>query len=179
VGGGFVGCEIAYTLASEKDVEVTVIEMLDNLMEGVFHANRSMLLWMMMGQGSPSDKSADRLARPVKAYASSKVFKVEEGKIHFRANRKRKDPFTPWTTLLPDALPPNPLERKLNPRNTEDLAIDTDFIIFATGVREDNALYYELLQKARDTEIFCVGDARQTARGWEAITAANDIARFI
>ncbi len=62
-GGGVVGCELAYSLGYEKDLDITVIEMLPHLMTGVVHANRSMLLWMMMGRGSPTGKDEDILKK--------------------------------------------------------------------------------------------------------------------
>lgn len=68
IGGGVIGCELAYSLAYEQGVEVTVVEKLPDLMTGVVHANRSMLLWMMMGKGSPSGRREDVLAKPVQAY---------------------------------------------------------------------------------------------------------------
>ena len=115
IGGGVVGCEVAYSLAYEKGVEVTVVEMLPNLMTGVVHANRSMLLWMMMGKGSPSGRPEDVLAKPVQAFTSSKVVRMLPGKVVIMANRKRKDPYTPWQTLIPDNIH-NPFDRPLNPR---------------------------------------------------------------
>jgi 2-enoate reductase len=178
VGGGIVGCELAYSLAKEKGVEVTVVEMLPALMNGVVHANRSMLLWLMMGGGSPSDKPKDRLKQPVRVYTSSKVVRFEGGKVFIKANRKRKDPYTPWTTLVPDNIH-NPFDKPLDPADTEDISFETDFVIFSTGGTANNELYYELLRKNTGKEIYCIGDARETGRAWEAITHANEVARFI
>lgn len=178
IGGGTVGCETAYTLAKEKDVEVTVIEMLPNLMDGVVHANRSMMLWMMMGKGSPTDKKEDCLKTPVKAFVSSKVVKFEEGKVFIEANIKRKDPFTPWTTLVPANIS-NPFDKPLDPEDVEDIAIDTDYVIFATGGKPENSLYYELMKQNAAPEIYCAGDSNKPGRVWEAVSSANEIARFI
>lgn len=178
IGGGVVGCELAYSLAYEKGLEVTVVEMLPVLMKGVVHANRAMLLWLMMGKGSPTDRKEDVLKVPVKAYVSSKVYKFEEGKVYIKANRKRKDPYTPWITLVPDNIH-NPFDKPLDPNDVEDITIDTDFVIFATGGTADDSLYYEILKQNICSEVYCVGDAREAARAWEAITSANEIARFI
>lgn len=178
VGGGVVGCETAYSLAYEKGLEVTVVEMLPNLMTGVVHANRSMLLWMMMGKGAPSGKEKDAIKTPVKVYNASKVVKISEGKVHIKVNRKRKDQYTPWQTLVPENIH-NPFDKKLNPDDIEEITIDTDYIIFSTGGAADDSLYYELLKNNAANEIYCIGDARQPGRVWEAVTSANDIARFI
>src|SRR5690554_2496194 len=99
IGGGVVGCEVAYSLAYEKGLAVTIVEMLPDLMTGTVHANRSMLLWMMMGKGSPSGKQKDALIKPVKVFTSSRVVELAPEKAVIMANRKRKDPYRPWATL--------------------------------------------------------------------------------
>jgi 2-enoate reductase len=178
IGGGVVGCELAYSLATQNRVAVTVIEQLLVLMSGVVHANRAMLLWMMMGLGSPLAKFGGKLKTPVKAYVASRVTRIEPGKVIIHANRKRKDPYTPWNTLVPENIH-NPFDRKLNPNNVEEIAIAADYVIFATGGRADDSLYYKLLENNAAPEIYCIGDARQPGRAWEAITSANEVARFI
>ncbi len=178
IGGGVVGCELAYSLAYEKNLDVTVIEMLPHLMTGVVHANRAMLLWMMMGNGSPTGKSEDILKNPIKTYTSSIVTKFEDSKAYIKANRERLNPYIPWITLVPENIH-NPFDKKLDPNNTEEIIIDTDYVIFATGGKADDSLYYELLKDFPSKEIYCIGDAKQPARAWESITAANEIGRFI
>ncbi|QCX33210.1 FAD-dependent oxidoreductase [Caloramator sp. E03] len=178
IGGGVVGCELAYSLSYEKNVDVTVVEMLPNLMTGVVHSNRSMLLWLMMGLGSPTGKKEDILKNPIKAYTSSKVVKFEENKVYINANRKRKDPYTPWHTLVPENIH-NPFDKKLDPNDVEEIIIDTDYVIFSTGGRAKDTLYYELLKEKGAKEIYAIGDAKTPGRAWEAITSANEVARFI
>ncbi|HEY8344749.1 MAG TPA: FAD-dependent oxidoreductase [Bacillota bacterium] len=178
IGGGVVGCEVAYSLAAERGVEVTVVEMLPNLMTGTVHANRSMLLWMMMGKGSSSGKQDDALQNPVTAFTSSRVVRFLPGKVVIMANRKRKDPYTPWATLIPENIH-NPFDRPLDPNDVEEIVIDTDFVVYATGGRADDELYYELIKQNAAPEIYCIGDARTPGRVWEAVTSANEVARFI
>jgi len=178
VGGGVVGCEVAYSLAYEKGLEVTIVEMLPNVMSGVVQANRSMLLWMMMGNGAPSGKIQGAIKTPVKIYNASKVVKFQEGKVSIKANKKRKEQYTPWQTLVPENIH-NPFDKILDPNNTEDISIDTDYVIFSTGGSADDSLYYQLLKEKAANEIYCIGDAKQPARAWEAISSANDIARSI
>lgn len=178
VGGGVVGCELAYSLAYEKDIEVTVVEMLPDLMSGVVHANRSMLLWMMMGSGSPSGKKEDAIKTPVKAYVSSKVIGFDENKVIISANKDRKNPYEPWITLTPENIHV-PFQKKLNLNNVERIEIETDLVILSMGGRSNNSLYYELMKEKAAKEIYCIGDARQPVRGWEAVTSANEVARFI
>ena len=178
IGGGVVGCELAYSLAYEKGLDITVVEMLPHLMTGVVHANRSMLLWMMMGNGSPTGKEEDILKKPIKSYTSSMITKFEGNKVYIETNKERINPYTPWLTLVPENVH-NPFDKKLNPNNTELEVVDADYVIFATGGVAGDSLYYELVKRFPSKEIYCVGDARKPARGWEAITAANAISRFI
>jgi 2-enoate reductase len=178
VGGGVVGCEIAYSLAKEKGLEVTVVEMLPDLMTGVVHANRSMLLWLMMGRGSTSGNPQDKLNQPIRAYTASRVCKFENGKVIIKANRKRSNPYMPWITLIPENIH-NPFNKKLNPEDIEELKIDSDYVIFATGGIAEDSMYYELLKTSKHSEVYCIGDAKQPQRAWEAISSANDISRFI
>ncbi|HEY8391991.1 MAG TPA: FAD-dependent oxidoreductase [Capillibacterium sp.] len=178
VGGGIVGCELAYSLAYEQGVEVTVVEMRPHLMTGMVHANRSMLLWLMMGKGSPSGRQADVLTKPVQAFTSSRVVRFLPGKVVIMANRKRKDPYIPWQPLLPESFH-NPFDRPLNPDDVEEITIETDFVIYATGGQADDHLYYELLREKAAPEIYCIGDARVPGSAWEAITSANELARSI
>ncbi|MDW7733080.1 MAG: FAD-dependent oxidoreductase [Methanolobus sp.] len=178
VGGGILGCEVAYSLGYEKDVNVTLVGRNKDLMPETVLANRAQMLWMMMGKGSPSGKKEDILKRPVKVYNASQVVSFSGAKAHIVSNRARKNPFTPWKDLIPENVK-NPFEKELDPDNVEDITIDTDFVIFATGGQADDALYYKLLEIQAATEIYCVGDSSSPGRVWEAITAANEIARNI
>jgi 2-enoate reductase len=177
VGGGLVGCELAYSLAAEQKADVTVIEKLPHLMNGVVHANRAMMLWMMMGRGAPSGSSRDALKKPIRAFNLTRVQRFEPGRAILASNRKRPDPYTPWFTLIPENVH-NPFARSMN-EATEEISIDSDFVIFATGGRGMNQLYTELAAANAAPEIYCAGDCQQPASIWEAITNANEIARFI
>ncbi|OPY19514.1 MAG: hypothetical protein A4E23_01195 [Methanomethylovorans sp. PtaU1.Bin073] len=94
------------------------------------------------------------------------------------ANRGRSDPYTPWKALIPQNVQ-NPFNRKLDPENVEELILDTDMIIIATGSQADDLLYYRLLQEKAADEIYSAGDAKEPGRVWEAINGANEIARNI
>lgn len=178
IGGGVVGCELAYTLAWEKQLDVTVVEMLPDLMTGVVHANRAMLLWMMMGKGSSTGHPADAVEIPIKAYTASRAVKFDAGTVYIEANKGRKNPYTPWITLVPENIH-NPFDKKLKRGDVEMIPIEADYVIFSTGGRANDALYDQICKEKVAEEIFLIGDARQPGRVWEAVTAANDIARFI
>jgi len=178
IGGGIVGCEMACELASLYDVKITVVEMEKDLMKGVVQANRSMLLWLMTGRGSTDNTKTPFVKNSVKAYVSSKVTEIEDGMVVIKANKKRNDPLTPWRTLIPDNIH-NPFDKKLDPDNTEIIKIETDLIVFATGAKSENSFYEKLVDLGYEGDLFSIGDSRQTASGWEAVTSANNVARNI
>ncbi|MDK2947059.1 MAG: 2-enoate reductase [Methanolobus sp.] len=178
VGGGVLGCEIAYSLAYEKEMNVILVGRNKELMPETVQANRAQMLWMMMGNGSPSGKKEDSLKKPVKVYNASEVVRFSNGKAYVKANRGRKDPYTPWKPLIPENVR-NPFEKKLDLDNVEEIVIDTDMVIFATGGMADDSLYYELLKRKTGIEVYSAGDSTKPGRVWEAINGANEIARNI
>ena len=176
-GGGVVGCELAYSLASERGLDVTIVEMKPDLMKGVVHANRAMLMWMLMGKGSPA-KDMPLLEKPVQAYTASRITRIEKGRIVLEANRGRKDPYTPWHTLTPDNIHV-PFAPRLKAGNVEEICVDTDYIVFATGGKPDNSLYRELCEAQAAARIFCIGDSSRPARAWEAIRDGYEVGRTL
>lgn len=178
IGGGIIGCEIAYTLAYEKEMNVTLISKNNNLMPRTTMANRNQLLWMMMGLGTPNNKKNDFIKHSIKVYNASMVEKIENDSVHIIANKDRKNPYKPWEALIPDNII-NPFEKKLNTDNTEKLIIDTDYIILATGISSNNDLYLQILKNNYAQGIYIIGDAKKPNKIWNAINDANEIARNI
>lgn len=178
VGGGIIGCEVAYSIAYEKGVNVTIVGKNNVLMPDTVMANRGQMLWMMLGGGSPSGKKEDALKEPITVYNASNVIRFTEGRAHIVANKGRSDPYAPWKALIPQNVQ-NPFNRKLDPENVEELTLDTDMVIIATGSQADDLLYYRLLQEKAADEIYSAGDAKEPCRVWEAINGANEIARNI
>ncbi|MDG6243286.1 MAG: FAD-dependent oxidoreductase [Methanolobus sp.] len=178
VGGGIIACELGYSLAYEKGARVTIVGKNDVLMADTVMSNRGQMLWMLLGGGSPSGKKEHALKEPVKVYNASTVTRFSSGMAHIIANRNRSDPYTPWKALIPENVN-NPFTKKLNPGNTEEIILKTDLVVFATGSQANTGLYYELLRKKAAEKIYCVGDAKEPARVWEAINGANEIARNI
>ncbi len=178
IGGGIVACELAYTIANEKCLNVTVVGKNKELMPYTTLANRAQMLWMMMGKGSPSGKAEHVLKKPITVYTASSVFKFSDGFAYIHANKGRSDPYTPWKALIPENVK-NPFEKKLKDENVEVITVKTDFIILATGSRADDSLYYEMLKNNAANEIYSVGDASRPGGVWEAVNGANEIARNI
>ncbi|WP_406659805.1 FAD-dependent oxidoreductase [Methanolobus sp. ZRKC3] len=178
VGGGIIGCELAYSLAYEKGIKVTIVGRNNALMPDTVQTNRAQMLWMMMGKGSPSGKGGNMLNEAIEVYNASELVKFSEGKAHLRVNRARDDPYSPWKPLIPDNVV-NPFEKSLDPTNIEEYVIDAEYVIFAIGGTPDNALYYELLRENTANEVYSAGDSKDFGRVWDAVTGANEVARSI
>lgn len=178
VGGGIIGCEVAYSLAHERGVDVTVVGRNNHLMPDTVQTNRAQMLWMMMGDGSPSGEKSAALTSPITVYNASELEKLSGGKAYLRVNRSRADPYTPWKSLIPENVV-DPFERRLDPTNVEEHVIDADYVIFATGGMPDDGLYYELLEQNIANEVYSVGDSKKPGRVWDAVNGANEVARNI
>lgn len=178
IGGGIMGCEVGYSLAYEKDLNVIVVGKNKDLIPKTVMANRSQMLWMMMGEGSTSGKKDDVLKKPIKAYNASEVIRFSGNKAYLAVNKSRKAPYTPWKALIPENVN-NPFEKDLDPGNVVELELTTDLVLFATSGRPDNSLFNQLLKENSAKEIYSIGDSSEPGNLWKAITNANEIARNI
>lgn len=163
-GGGVVGCETAYYLAYERGCQVSVVEMLNNFMQGACTANRGHLLHYM------------RKAN-VALYNCARVTSFEEGKIHFTQNVSKgaPDPYNTWQPLLPENIP-NPLAKKMGPE-TKDVTLDADLVVLAMGGRPDDSLYYKALSDNAAPAVYNIGDSFAGGRVLEANRAAWRLAQ--
>ncbi len=166
IGGGVVGCETAYWLAYEHGCDVSVVEMLPELMDGACTANRGHLLHYMEKKG-------------VKLYNCAKVTGFEEGKVKVTVNISagKPDPWNTWQPILPKNIE-NPLAKKIGPE-TKDIVIETDLTVFAMGGRADDSLFLEGQAKHVAPELYNIGDSFQGGRVLEANRAAMALAQSI
>ena len=157
-GGGLVGCETAFMLASEYGLEVTVLEMLPHFMAGICTANRGHLLHELEKSG-------------VKLMNCTSLEKIEEGKATVRTNKSATvpDPYNRWAPILPDNVP-NPLGKPIR-EEWETLELEADLVILATGSRPDDYLYNILLDAYVAPEIHLLGDAGYPAMITQAVRA--------
>jgi len=157
-GGGLVGCEVALMLAAEYELEVTVLEMLPHLMDGICTANRSHLIHEMEKHG-------------VKLMNCSTLKAIEEGFAVVDTNRSSTvpDPYNTWAPILPENIP-NPLAKKIKPE-METVEIPTDLVVLATGNKPDNAFYHLLLESYVAPEVHLIGDACSSGMITEAVRA--------
>lgn len=159
IGGGSTGCETAYWLRTEKNCDVTVIEMLPVLMKGVCTANRGYLLYYM--------KNSD-----IKVYncACVKHFGADRVEVQVNADKNVPDPFNTWEPVLPENVL-NPLAPKIG-KNLKMETLEADLVVLAMGGRADDSLYEALVKENAAPEIYNTGDSFSTGRVLEAVRGA-------
>ncbi|UGV41560.1 FAD-dependent oxidoreductase [Methanococcoides orientis] len=178
VGGGILGCEVGYSLAYEKGLNVAVVGKNKDLIPKTVMANRSQMLWMMMGKGSPSGKKDDLLREPITAYNTTEVIRFSGNKAYLSVNKGKKAPYTPWKAVIPENVH-NPFEKDIQAGNVEEIQLNADLVLFATSGKPNNSLYYQLLKDDPSQEIYALGDSSEPGNLWKAITNANEVARNI
>ncbi len=166
VGGGVVGCETAYWLNYEHGKDVTVIEMLPEIMLGVCTANRGHLLHYMEKGG-------------VKLYNCTKLTSFTKGKALVERNISKNvpNPYDTWTPLLPENIE-NPLAKK--PGNeTRQEAIQADLIVLAMGGRPNEEPFFSAQRENVAPELYNIGDSFDGKKVHEATKAGFRLARRI
>jgi 2-enoate reductase len=163
IGGGVVGCETAYWLSFEKNMDVTVVEMLPYLMDGACTANRGHLIYYMKKNGVKLINMA-----MVKGFENSKV------KISRNTHKNVPNPYNTWQPILPKNIE-NPLAPKVKDEYQEEF-LDADLVVFAMGGRPDDSLYFALQEAHASPEIYNIGDSFAAGRVLEANRAAYNLA---
>lgn len=163
IGGGVVGCETAYWLSYEKNMDVTVVEMLPYLMDGACTANRGHLIYHMKNNGVKLINMA-----MVKGFENSKV------KISRNTHKNVPNPYNTWQPILPKNIE-NPLAPKVKDEYKEEF-LDADLVVFAMGGRPDDSLYFALQEAHAAHEIYNIGDSFAAGRVLEANRAAYNLA---
>ena len=166
VGGGIVGCETAYWLSYEYAKKVTVVEMLPYLMDGICTANRGHLLYYMKKNG-------------VRLMNMTKVTSFSENCVNVAQNKHKNvpDPYNTWQPVLPKNVV-NPLAPKIG-QEYESETVPADLVVFATGSKADDRLFYELMAINAAPEVYNIGDSLKGKSVFEATRAAFRLAREI
>lgn len=163
VGGGVVGCEVAYWLKYEHGRDVSVVEMLPHMMDGVCTANRGHLLYYMKQAG-------------VKVYNCAKVTGLSKTAVAIRRNISAgvPDPYNTWQPILPKNIE-NPLAKKLGPEERDE-TLKADLVVLAMGGRPDDALFFEAQRTRAADELYYIGDSFSAGKVLEATRAAYALA---
>lgn len=155
IGGGAVGCELAYYLAYEKNKDVTVVEMLPYFMKGTCTANRGHIIHYLERKG-------------VKLINCATVKEIRDKSIIIRRKTENvPDPYAVWQPVLPENIK-NPFEKKIKDKEIE-MEIEADYVIISVGLYPNNKLYFDALKERVAEKIYNIGDSYCPQRVFEAV----------
>ena len=155
IGGGTVGCELAYFLAKEKGKEVTIIEMQPEFMKGICTANRGYLLKYLY--------DANVRLMNCTSLVSYGLFGVT---VRQNKSKTVPNPYVSWTPILPENVL-NPLAPKLK-EQPEEVFVEADAVVIATGGRPNEALFHALQAAFPHAPVHNIGDSFQGGKVLEA-----------
>lgn len=163
VGGGVVGMETAYWLRYEQGRDVTVVEMIPQIMKGVCTANRGHLIHYFQKAGG-------------KIINCAKVISLSEGKVAIERNISRNvpNPYNTWQPLLPENVE-NPLAKKIG-QETRMQNLRADLVVLAMGGKVDESPFYEAQKEKVAPELYNIGDSFIGGKVHEATKAAYRLA---
>ncbi len=166
VGGGAVGCEVAFWLASEHAKRVTVVEMLPHFMQGNCTANRGYLLHYLE-------------ALDVKLLNCARLESITDSGVVIVRNTSPTvpDPYVTWAPLLPANIR-NPLARPIGVRDTEE-TLEADMAVLATGLVPAASLHEECVRQHVAPEVYKIGDAFAVGRVFDAVRAGFTLGRTL
>ena len=166
IGGGVVGCETAYWLKYEHNMDVQVVEMEKYFMNHVCTANRGHLIYYLEKEG-------------VNLLNCTKVIGFEDNAVKVVQNVSPSvpDPYLVWHPILPENIK-NPLAPKFEIEESEKL-IQADLFVMAIGNRPENQLFFQAQEQMIAPEIYNIGDSLKSGKVLEATRAANAVGRSI
>lgn len=163
VGGGVVGCEVAYWLSYEYGKDVTVVEMLPDFMTGVCTANRGHLLHYLEKNHVP-------------LYNCTRVMGFDKNRVKVSRNISSSvpNPYNTWQPLLPPNIP-NPLAKKIKDGRI-DMDIPADLVVLAMGGKPDKEFFFQIMKNHIAPEVYDIGDSDRAGRILEAVRAGYRLA---
>jgi 2-enoate reductase len=166
VGGGAVGCEVAFWLAAEHDKRVTVVEMLPQFMTSNCTANRGYLLHYLEARG-------------VTLLNCARLTAVGDGRVTIVRNVSITvpDPYVTWAPLLPANIR-NPLAKSLGVSEVEE-TLAADLVVLATGFAPATALHDECSRRHVAPELYNSGDSFAVGRVFDAVKAGFALGRTL
>jgi 2-enoate reductase len=166
IGGGSVGCELAYMLAYEMKKQVTIVEMLPYFMKGVCTANRGHLIHYLEKAG-------------VNLLNCARLQSVDRKTIKIRHNVSPTvpDPYNTWSPILPENVK-NPLAKRIKVEEQE-VELEADLVVLAVGLKADDRLYDGCVKERVAPEIHNIGDSFSVGRIFEATKAGYAVGRML
>ncbi|WP_461204837.1 oxidoreductase [Clostridium sp. DL1XJH146] len=159
VGGGVVGCEVAYMLKYEMNKNVKILEMEPYFMNHTCTANRGHIIhYLEKGE--------------VELLNCTALKSIGEKSILVSKNTSNTvpNPYITWKPILPENVE-NPLAKKIKEENQE-VDMECDLVVLAMGGRSNDALYYECVGNNTAKEIYNIGDSFVQHKVLEATRAA-------
>jgi 2-enoate reductase len=166
IGGGSLGCEVAYMLAYEMKKQVTIVEMLPYFMNGVCTANRGYLIHYLEEAGVNLLNCAS-----MQSIGSKTV------KIRHNVSSTVPDPYNTWSPILPENVV-NPLAKKIKVEEKE-LELKADLVVVAVGLKPDDGLFEACVKQRVAPEIHNIGDSSSVGKIFEATKAGYAVGRII
>ena len=166
VGGGAVGCEVAFWLAAEHDKQVAVVELLPHLMAGTCTANRGYLLHYLEQRG-------------VRLLNCARLKAIDDGAVTIVRNVSAgvPDPAVTWSPLLPANIR-NPLARPLRVSEAAE-TLAADLVVLATGLRPAAGLHEACVAAHVAPELYNIGDSFAVGRVFDAVKAGFALGRSL
>ncbi len=166
IGGGAVGLETSFWLATEKLRKVTCLEMLEHFEEGACTANRGHLIHYFEADGGELVNCA-------------RVLRIEDGHVVVAHNRSKAvpDPYCTWSPIIPKNI-----ENPLAPKMTNEEYIeqyDADLVVMAIGAKGDDRPFLSAQAEMVAPEVHNIGDSYNTEKPgnmWQCTKAAYNLA---
>ena len=161
-----MGLETAFYLATEKQRDVTCVEMLEYFEDGACTANRGHLIHYFEADGG-------------KLINCAKVVRFEDGHVVLERNSAKAvpDPYCTWAPIIPKNIS-NPLAPKMTHEEYIE-QIPADLVVMAIGNRGDDRPFLEAQMAHVAPEIHNIGDSYNTQKPgniWQATKAAYNLA---
>jgi 2-enoate reductase len=166
VGGGAVGCEVAFWLAAEHDKQVTIVEMLPQFMVGNCTANRGYLLHYLEARG-------------VRLLNCTRLRSIDDRAVVVVRNVSPTvpDPYVTWAPLLP-ANVRSPLAGAIRVHDIAE-TIAADVVVLATGLAPAAGLHDECVRRHVAPEVYNIGDSFSVGRVFDAVKAGFALGRTL
>ena len=149
IGGGAVGLETAYWLQYEQKCDVTVVEMLQYMIDGACTANRGHLIHYFEEAGGKLINCAK-----VVGFGANNSVKIERN-----ISKGVPDPYCTWTPIIPKNVE-NPLAPKMGPERLIE-TLPSDLIVLCMGRAANDEPYYKAVEERVAPEIYNIGDSLQ------------------
>ncbi|MBQ1742772.1 MAG: FAD-dependent oxidoreductase [Oscillospiraceae bacterium] len=167
IGGGSVGMETAYWLQYEHGCRVTVVEMLQYMMDGACTANRGHLIHYF-------EEGGGKLINCAKVVGFGKDNSV---RIERNISKGVPDPYCTWTPIIPKNVE-NPLAPKMGTESVIE-TLHCDLVVLCMGRAANDAPYFSAVDAHVAPEIYNIGDSLQAGNLLTGNRAAWNIASKI